>query len=114
MREVQSSPGQGVVKCKEEAPAQPICGQVPQSLQPERRSLTMTRIYECGTCGVISEEPAQLCKPLRRENMGVYCDDSGQSEKMCPEMKDHLAVVCGSCGRPAQQAEMVCEPLQTG
>lgn len=74
----------------------------------------MTRIYECTTCGVITEAPEQLCLPQRLENMGVYCGERGAVKRMCPEMKDHLAYVCGSCGRPAQQAEMVCEPLLMG
>ncbi len=74
----------------------------------------MTRIFECGTCGVVSEASEQLCEPQRLENMGVYCGDRGPTSHMCSDMKDHLAYVCGSCGRPAQQPDMVCNPLQTG
>lgn len=74
----------------------------------------MTRIYECSTCGVITAAPEQLCKPQRLENMGVYCGDRGEVKQMCAEIKDHLAYVCGSCGRPAQQAEMVCDAFQMG
>lgn len=74
----------------------------------------MTRIYECSYCGVITQAPEQLCTPHRLENMGVYCGDRGKADQMCSDMKQHLAYVCGSCGRPAEQADMVCEPLQTG
>lgn len=72
----------------------------------------MTRIYECSTCAVITEAPEQVCKPQRLENMGAYCGERGEVKQMCSEIKDHLAYVCGNCGRPAQQAEMVCVPLQ--
>jgi hypothetical protein len=74
----------------------------------------MTRIYECGTCGVVTEDPGQVCEPERLENAGVYCGTQGETANMCGEMKEHLAYVCGSCGRPAQQADMVCKPLFTG
>jgi len=74
----------------------------------------MTRIYECRNCGVITELPEQVCVPHRLENMGVYCGDKGDTENMCAEAKKHLAFVCGTCGRPAEQAKMVCEPLVAG
>lgn len=74
----------------------------------------MTRIYQCTTCGVITEAPEQLCQPQRLENAGLYCGEAGSATDMCREMKGHLAYVCGSCGRGAQQPEMVCEPLLAG
>lgn len=74
----------------------------------------MTRIYQCNTCGVITEAPEQLCQPQRLENAGVYCGEQGSARHMCDEMKQHLAYVCGNCGRPAQQPDMVCEPLLAG
>lgn len=74
----------------------------------------MTRTYACTTCGVITEAPEQLCQPQRLENAGVYCGEPGATSHMCSAMKKHLAYVCGSCGRPAQQSEMVCEPLLAG
>jgi len=74
----------------------------------------MTRIYECDWCGVVTESPEQVCAPQRRENMGVYCGEPGEPDRMCEPKKEHLAFVCGSCGRPTDQAEMVCNPKVTG
>ena len=74
----------------------------------------MTKIYECTHCGVITELEEQVCAPQRLENMGVYCGDRGDPEKMCNQMKDHVSFVCSKCGRPAEQAKMVCEPVRTG
>ena len=74
----------------------------------------MNRIYECKQCGVIAEIPDQLCVPQRLENMGVYCGEPGAATRMCAGMKEHVAFVCESCGRPAEQASMVCAPLKTG
>lgn len=78
------------------------------------KELTMTKIYECKTCGVITQTREQVCKPQRLENMGVYCGEPGTPEQMCDEMKEHVAFVCDSCGRPAEQASMVCAPIKTG
>lgn len=74
----------------------------------------MNLIYECSTCGVISEVPDHLCIPQRLENMGVYCGDTKEDPHMCDEMKQHLPFVCSGCGRPAEQAEMVCDPKYLG
>lgn len=74
----------------------------------------MTKIYECATCGVVTAASEQVCNPQRLENMGAYCGTTPERDTMCQEMKEHLAYVCGSCGRPAEQAELLCEPLLTG
>jgi len=74
----------------------------------------MTKIYECKKCGVITQAPDQICKPQRLENMGVYCGEPGKTDQMCTDMKEHVAFVCESCGRPAEQANMVCTPRKTG
>lgn len=74
----------------------------------------MTKIYECGTCGVVTSAREQVCSPRQLENMGAYCDTTTTNGEMCHDKKEHLAYVCGSCGRPAEQADMVCDPLLTG
>lgn len=74
----------------------------------------MTKIYECGTCGVVTEAREQVCEPTIVENKHAYCGTTPESGEMCQEMKEHLAYVCGSCGRPAEQAELLCQPLLTG
>lgn len=74
----------------------------------------MTKIYECATCGVVTEAREQVCDPRRLENKGVYCGTPATQGAMCHDMQEHLAYVCGSCGRPAEQADLLCEPLLTG
>jgi hypothetical protein len=74
----------------------------------------MTKIFECGTCGVVTEVRQQVCDPIVLENKHAYCGTTPQGGGMCEEMKEHLAYVCGSCGRPAEQAELLCKPLLTG
>lgn len=74
----------------------------------------MTGIFECGTCGVVTGAREQVCDPIALENKHAYCGTTPQSGEMCHDMKKHLAYVCGSCGRPAEQAELLCQPLQTG
>lgn len=74
----------------------------------------MTTIYECATCGVVTGTHEQVCHPKELENRDAYCGTAPRSGAMCQEMKEHLAYVCGSCGRPAEQAELLCQPLLTG
>jgi DNA-directed RNA polymerase subunit RPC12/RpoP len=74
----------------------------------------MTKIYECDTCGVVTSLREQVCSPRQLENMGAYCDTTMPADKMCSDMKERLAYVCGGCGRPAEQADMVCDPLPSG
>lgn len=74
----------------------------------------MTKLYECSTCGVMTVASEQVCSPRQVENKGVYCGVTPETGEMCDTMKEHLAYVCGSCGRPAEQAELLCQPLLTG
>lgn len=73
----------------------------------------MKDIYECGTCGVVSELKDELCDPALQSGMGDYCGTSKDTGRMCDNMKEHLTYVCGTCGRPAEQAELVCKPVIT-
>ena len=74
----------------------------------------MTAIYECGTCGVVTEVREQLCDPRQVEDKTIYCGTTPESGEMCEEMKEQFAYVCGSCGRPSKQAGLLCTPLMTG
>ena len=74
----------------------------------------MTAYYECTTCGVVTKTREQICKPKELESKHSYCGTTPEEGEMCQEMKGHLAYVCGSCGRPAEQAELLCNPLLTG
>jgi hypothetical protein len=74
----------------------------------------MTTLYECGTCGVVTQQREQVCAPKQVDSKSAYCGMAPDSGEMCSDMKEHLAYVCGSCGRPAEQAELLCDPLLTG
>ncbi len=74
----------------------------------------MTAYFECSTCGVVTLAREQVCEPTELENKHAYCGTTPGHGEMCREMKSHLAFVCGSCGRPAEQAELLCDPLLTG
>lgn len=73
----------------------------------------MKEIYECSICGVVSEASEQVCVPSLQEDIHDYCGTTRERTAMCDSMKEHLAYVCGTCGRPAEQAELVCDPLVT-
>lgn len=74
----------------------------------------MTKIYACETCGVVTAVRGQVCAPRGVEDKDSYCGTAPETGEMCSDMKSHLAYVCGSCGRPAEQAELLCNPLLTG
>jgi len=73
----------------------------------------MKGIYECSICGVVTEASEQVCAPSVQEDIHDYCGTTRERAEMCSSMKEHLAYVCGTCGRPAEQAELVCNPLAT-
>lgn len=74
----------------------------------------MSEMYECKTCGVVSQLEEQLCKPVERYERDEFCGFSESHSKICTEVKEHLPYVCGNCGRPAEQAELVCKPEMLG
>ena len=74
----------------------------------------MTKIYACDTCGVVTQVRDQVCDPREVDNKNAYCGMAPETGEMCRDMKEHLVYVCGSCGRPAEQAELLCNPLLTG
>lgn len=71
----------------------------------------MKEIYECEICGVVTEANEQICAPGLQDDLHDYCGITRERAGMCDDMKEHLAYVCGSCGRSAEQAELVCKPL---
>lgn len=74
----------------------------------------MAAIYECITCGVVTADPGQVCSPIEDSDKDSYCGTAPKRDTMCRGMREHLAYVCGTCGRPAEQAELLCHPLVTG
>lgn len=73
----------------------------------------MTTRYVCSSCGVATVAAEQLCNP-REEEVAEYCGSAPERDALCSTMRKHLAFVCGKCGRPAQQSELLCQPLALG
>lgn len=71
----------------------------------------MSEIYECSICGVVTEASEEVCAPGLQEDIHDYCGTTRPRGSMCEPMREHLTYVCGTCGRPAEQAELVCNPL---
>lgn len=74
----------------------------------------MGKIYACGTCGVVTRIESQVCAPKEQEDKDQFCGYSKPRAEMCEPVRETLAYSCGSCGRPAQQPELVCNPLTVG
>jgi len=74
----------------------------------------MMEIYECGQCGVVTEDRSQVCEPQGLSDKNAYCGTAPERGTMCQEMQEQLPFVCDSCGRPAEQAELVCNPRVLG
>ncbi len=72
----------------------------------------MNEIYECGTCGVVTEASEEICTPREVRGKEDYCGSAGETADMCGMMTQALPYECGSCGRPAEQASLVCNPVK--
>lgn len=73
----------------------------------------MKNIYECRICGVVTRARDEVCDPILQSDRDDYCGFTRDRDVMCDSMKEHLTYVCGTCGRPAEQDELVCNPLIT-
>lgn len=74
----------------------------------------MKEIHECKICGVVSRSKDNLCQPDKQESLHDYCGTTNERAEPCGAIKEALPTVCGLCGRPAQQADLVCNPLYLG
>lgn len=73
----------------------------------------MRELYECGSCGVVTEASEHLCEPRPLGGKDDYCGTApAENASMCDTMKKTLAFECGSCGRPVESAELVCNPVK--
>jgi hypothetical protein len=72
----------------------------------------MKDLYECGTCGVVTESQSHLCSPRPVSGKEDYCGTTLETSEMCGTMVQTLEYECGTCGRPAEQAELVCNPAK--
>ncbi len=72
----------------------------------------MKEIFECGTCGVVSDASKELCTPRQVRGKEDYCGSTGETAEMCGIMLKTLKYECNSCGRPAEEAELLCQPIK--
>ncbi len=72
----------------------------------------MKDLYECTTCGMVTETKGHLCQPEKLENRGDYCGQpvDYKTGKMCGKEIKRFEFECSNCGRPAEQADLVCAP----
>ena len=72
----------------------------------------MKKIYECSTCGIVTEQPEHLCKPVVLDGQSDFCGQplGKRTALMCAEETARLDYQCGNCGRTAEQPELVCAP----
>lgn len=73
----------------------------------------MKDMYECGTCGVVTEESEHLCNPRPINGKEDYCGTAGETAEMCGVMTKSLEFECGTCGRPSEKPDLVCNPVKT-
>jgi len=72
----------------------------------------MRELYECGSCGVVTEASEHLCDPRPVAGRQDYCGTAPESAEMCETMKKTLEYECGTCGRPVESAGLVCDPVK--
>lgn len=74
----------------------------------------MSKLYQCGRCGVVSRAGEQLCSPQEPNGRQSYCGTAPERGSMCEDMRRQVPFVCGICGRPAEQEELLCKPRVLG
>lgn len=72
----------------------------------------MTRIYECGSCGVVSEDKGHLCVPKELASRDEFCGTNPDRD-ICDTMSESVTFECGTCGRAAESKELLCHPHKT-
>lgn len=69
------------------------------------------KIYICKKCGIAAKQADGLCQPVPQQDINAYCGVTDVHTEVCATGKEKQTIVCASCGRPAQDAELVCNPL---
>lgn len=72
----------------------------------------MTKLYECGKCGVVTDNRNHLCSPKSVDGMNAYCGSSGAASQMCDSIRSTAKYTCTTCGRNAESAGMVCHSVK--
>lgn len=75
----------------------------------------MKEIFECSTCGIVTETKKHLCHPVVLEGCGDFCGQPVEqmTASMCAEEQERFEFECSSCGRPSEQADLLCVPHKT-
>jgi hypothetical protein len=77
-----------------------------------KRGRTMSSIYRCETCRVISDEKEGLCQPEKLASRSEFCPSApNQANPICHRMDQRLEYQCHSCGRLTDKADLVCSPI---
>lgn len=72
----------------------------------------MKEVFECGTCGVVSDASVDLCAPRQIRGKEDYCGSAGETAEMCRIMLKTLKYECNFCGRSAEEADLLCDPIR--
>ena len=72
----------------------------------------MKQIFECATCGIVTESKGHLCNPVAVEGLHDYCGQpvTKKTAMTCAEETSRLDYECGNCGRTAEKPDLVCAP----
>lgn len=74
--------------------------------------MAMTKLYECGKCGVVSKEQNHLCSPVSFDTMDSYCGASSDTSSMCDSIREKAEFTCTTCGRTAESPDLICSSIR--
>jgi len=72
----------------------------------------MKQVFECATCGIVTEAATHLCQPVAVEGRADYCGQpvTGKTAMTCAEETRRLDYQCDGCGRTAEAPTLICRP----
>lgn len=72
----------------------------------------MKQVFECSTCGIVTEKKEHLCKPVALDGQSDYCGQPVDKKValMCADETARLDYECRNCGRTTEAPELVCAP----
>ena len=73
----------------------------------------MIELYECKSCGVLSVESADLCRPQEAERACAYEYHGAPLAALCPPARSLVVECCAACGRPALSEGFLCLPRRS-
>src|SRR4030067_1538043 len=76
---------------------------------------TGSKVYECGSCGMVTTEKGHLCDPheIKQVYTCEYCGVSVSDPRhVCKPKVANMSYVCDACGRVAVDKGNLCEPMK--